>query len=184
MNFNKHFNLDGKHAFLGASKYHWIKYDDEKILASYDSDMAKAKGTELHNIASSLIKNYIKLPRAKKTLNMFVNDAIGFKMESEQVLSYSDICFGTADAICFRNNLLRIHDLKTGVGKTHMEQLIIYAALFCLEYHVKPQDINIELRIYQNNDVWVYAPTADDIVPVMTRIISADKLIRKRMQEG
>ena len=50
------------------------------------------------------------------------------KMTPEQILYYSDNCFGTADAILFRNNFLRIHDLKTGKIPAHMEQLEIYAS--------------------------------------------------------
>lgn len=110
---------------------------------------------------------------------MYVNDAIGFKMTPEQPLFYSENCFGTADAISYRNKLLRIHDLKTGLIPAHMEQLMIYAALFCLEYKVKPADIDMELRIYQNNEVLYHNPTAEDIVPIMDKIITFDKVIRK-----
>ena len=115
---------------------------------------------------------------------MYVNDAIGFKMKPEQVLYYSDNCFGTADAIMFRNNLLRIHDLKTGVTRAHMEQLEIYAALFCLEYNKKPSDIDMELRIYQNNEIIVHNPTVEDILPIMDKIITFDKLIDRMKIEG
>ena len=66
-----------------------------------------------------------------------------------------------------------------------MVQLMIYAALFCLEYKVKPADIDIELRIYQNNEVLYHNPTAEDIVPIMDKIITFDKVIRKiKEQEG
>lgn len=184
MNFNKHYTLEGKHAFMGASKYHWINYSEEKMAESYLKHQATLKGTILHDFASQCIKLGQKLPKSQKTLNMYVNDAIGFKMQPEQILHYSDNCFGTADAIIFRNNLLRIHDLKTGVTKTHMEQLEIYAALFCLEYRVKPSDIDIELRIYQNNEIIVYNPTAEDIVPIMDKIITFDKLLDKIKTEG
>ena len=179
MNFNKHSNLDGQHAFLGASKYHWIKYDDEKSGTAYANYLATLKGTQLHEFAAQCIRLGQKLPRSEKTLNMYVNDAIGFKMIPEQILVYSENCFGTADAILFRNNFLRIHDLKTGVIPAHMEQLLIYASLFCLEYHVKPGEIEMELRIYQNNDVQIANPTAEDIVPIMDKIITADKIIKK-----
>jgi hypothetical protein len=114
---------------------------------------------------------------------MYVNDAIGYRMKPEQVLYYSDNCFGTADAISFRNNFLRIHDLKTGVTPAKMEQLLIYAALFCLEYRIKPSDIEIELRIYQNDDYIFANPTAEDIVPIMDKIITFDKLIDKLKYE-
>lgn len=177
MKFLKHLNLEGKHAFLGASKFHWIRYSDEKIAEAYKKFCDIQRGTEIHELASMLIKMNTKLPEEQKTLNMFVNDAIGFKMESEQILLYSENCFGTADAICFRNDILRIHDLKTGETKTHMEQLMIYAALFCLEYKVKPGNIKIILRIYQNNDIWELEPETDDILQFMDRIITADKII-------
>lgn len=179
MNFNKHSALEGQHAFLGASKYHWINYDDEKIATAYANHLATLKGTQLHEFAAQCIRLGQKLPRSEKTLNMYVNDAIGFKMIPEQILVYSENCFGTADAILFRNNFLRIHDLKTGVIPAHMEQLLIYASLFCLEYHVKPGEIEMELRIYQNNDVQIVNPTAEDIVPIMDKIITADKIIKK-----
>lgn len=179
MNFNKHSKIEGQHAFLGASKYHWVRYDDVKIIDAYSKYLAVQKGTELHEIASSLIKNGIKLPKAKKTLNMYVNDAIGYKMKPEQPLYYSDNCFGTADAISFRNNLLRIHDLKTGVSPTHMEQLEIYTALFCLEYGLNPSEINIELRIYQLDEIVCHKPTAEDINLIIEKIISFDKIINE-----
>ena len=185
MNFNKHFELEGRHAFLSASKYHWINYDEDKLVETYSRHMAVRKGTELHEFAASAIKLGQKLPKSKKTLNMYVNDAIGFKMTPEQVLRYSDNCFGTADAICFRNGVLRIHDLKTGVIPAHMEQLMIYAALFCLEYKVKPKDIQMELRLYQSDEIVIHNPEVDEIVPIMDKIVSFDKLIDKvRAEEG
>ena len=179
MEFNKHKNLEGCHAFLGASKYHWINYDPEKVAASYRNYLATLKGTELHDFAARCIKLGQKLPKSKKTLNMYVNDAIGYRMTPEQVLYYSDNCFGTADSISFKDGLLRIHDLKTGVTPAHMEQLEIYAALFCLEYKIKPADIDIELRIYQSHDIMIFNPTVEDIVPIMDKIITSDKIISK-----
>ena len=110
---------------------------------------------------------------------MFLKHASGYKMRSEQVLVYSDNCFGTCDAISFRKNQLRIHDLKTGVTPAHMEQLLIYAALFCLEYGVKPSTIEIELRIYQSDDIIGYIPEAEEIVHIMDKIIYFDKLIEE-----
>ena len=179
MNFHNHSNLEGQHAFLSASKYHWINYDEDKIATSYRNFKSVQKGTELHEFAAQCIKLGQKLPRSNKTLNMYVNDAIGYKMKPEQVLYYSDNCFGTADSIIFRNNLLRIHDLKTGISPTHMEQLMIYAALFCLEYKVKPTDIDIELRIYQSDDVRIYNPKGEEILPIMDKIVSFDKILTK-----
>lgn len=184
MNFNKHYSLEGKHAFLGASKYHLVNYDNDKLAESFLRQQATMKGTILHDFAAQCITLGQKLPKSQKTLNMYVNDAIGFKMQPEQVLYYSDNCFGTADSIIFRNNLLRIHDLKTGVTPAHMEQLEIYAALFCLEYNKKPGEIEMELRIYQNNEIVVHHPTADDILPIMDKIVTFDKIIEKLKMEG
>lgn len=186
MNFNNHSTLEGQHAFLGASKYHWINYDEDKVAAAYKKFLATQKGTILHDFAAQCIRLGQKLPRSQKTLNMYVNDAIGYKMAPEQILYYSENCFGTADSISFRDNLLRIHDLKTGVVvKAHMEQLMIYAALFCLEYRVKPQDIDIELRLYQSNEIEVHTPGPDEISPIIDKIITFDKIIKKiKDQEG
>ncbi len=183
MNFNKHSNLEGKHAFLGASRYHWINYDETKVADVYSKHLATRKGTVLHDFAAQCIRLGQKLPRSRKTLNMYVNDAIGFKMIPEQVLYYSDNCFGTADAIIFRNDLLRIHDLKTGVTPARMEQLIIYAVLFCLEYKIKPSDIDIELRIYQSDEILYHKPTVEELVPIIDKIITFDKIITKIKEE-
>lgn len=179
MNFNRHLNLEGQHAFLGASKYHWINYDESKLAESYSKFLAVQKGTVLHNFAAQCITLGQKLPKSNKTLNMYVNDAIGFKMVPEQVLFYSENCFGTADAIVFRKQLLRIHDLKTGVIPAHMEQLMIYAALFCLEYKIDPADIETELRIYQHDTILYHKPPAEDITPIMHKIITFDGIINK-----
>ena len=184
MNFNKHLNLEGQHAFLGASKYHWINYDESKLIEAYSKFTAAQRGTVLHDFAAQCIRLGQKLPKSRKTLNMYVNDAIGFRMTPEQPLYYSENCFGTADAISFRNKMLRIHDFKSGVVPAHMEQLEIYAALFCLEYKVNPADINMELRIYQSDQILYHNPTVEDIVPIMDKIITFDKLINKIKSEG
>jgi hypothetical protein len=182
MIFNRHSNLEGQHAFLGASKFHWINYDEEKVADAYLRYLATERGTVLHEFAAECIKLGRKL-KGNDTLSMYVNDAIGYKMTPEQPLYYSDNCFGTADSIMFRNNRLRIHDLKTGQIPAHMEQLKVYVALFCLEYKMKPGDIDIELRIYQNNEVLVDNPTAEDILPIIDKIITFDKVINKIQAE-
>jgi hypothetical protein len=104
-------------------------------------------------------------------------------MQPEQPLYFSENCFGTTDAISFKKNQLRIHDLKTGVGPVSLHQLDIYAALFCLEYSVKPGDIEIELRIYQNNDILIGNPHASDILPIMDKIIFFDRIINEIKEE-
>jgi len=179
MFFNKHTNLEGLHAPFGASKSSWLRYSDDKIVEVYNNLQAAEMGTRLHEWAKQTIDLGIKQSRSKKTIYSYVNDAIGFNMSTEVVLFYSERFFGTADAICFRNNFLRIHDLKTGRRPVHMEQLEIYAALFCLEYKIKPSDIHMELRIYQNDEILIHEPTAEDIVPIIDKIVHVDKILEK-----
>ena len=159
MNFNKHSAIEGQHAFLGASTYHWINYDNAKLIDRYNNFLAVQRGTQLHAFAAQCIKLGQRLPKSRQTLNQYVNDAIGFKMTPEQILYYSPNC------------------LKTGVTPVHMEQLEIYAALFCLEYHKKPGDMEIELRLYWNNEIMVHCPTVEDILPIMDKIVAFDKII-------
>ena len=187
MIFNRHINYEGLHAPFSASKSSWLRYDDSKAVEVYTNTKAKEMGTKLHEWAKTTIDLGIKQPRSKKTICAYVNDAIGFKMNTEVVLYYSDRFFGTADAISFRNNVLRIHDLKTGkVGKIehHMEQLEVYAALFCLEYRIKPSEIDMELRVYKNDQVLVHQPAPEDISQIMEKIIHLDKLLEKLESEG
>lgn len=179
MIFNTHSGLKDQHAFLSPSKYHWINYDDEKLFESFSKYQASVKGTRLHDFARQCIELGIKLPKTKNTLNLYVNDAIGFKMTPEQILYYSENCFGTADSISFRNNFLRIHDYKSGQTPASIHQLEVYTALFCLEYKIKPFDMDIELRLYQSNEVLIHAPTADDILYIHDKIIDFDKQINK-----
>ena len=183
MNFVKHLNLNGLHAPFSPSQSSWLRYDDSKALEVYNNKKAAEIGTKLHAWAKDTIDLGIKQPKSKKTIYAYVNDAIGYRMSTEVVLYYSDRFFGTADAISFRDGFLRIHDLKTGKLSVHMEQLEIYAALFCLEYKVKPGDIQIELRIYQNDEIIYHNPTAEDIVPIMDKIIHLDKLLSKIDEE-
>lgn len=184
MDFNEHSKLKNKHAFLSPSNYHWLNYSDDKLVQVYRGFQSVARGTELHDLAAKCIKLGVKLPASRKTLNMYVNDAIGYNMTPEQILYHSDNCFGTADAISFRRNLLRIHDLKTGSTKASMHQLEIYAGIFCLEYAFKPCDISMEFRIYQSDEVDIYNPPADDIAYIMSKIISYDRIVEELKREG
>ena len=177
MLFNEHSRLAGQHAFLSASKHAWTNYDEEKLDRVFIASLAARRGTELHALAHDLIRLGVKLPATKKTLNAYVNDAIGFRMTPEQILYYSENCFGTADTISFRRNLLRVSDLKTGVIQTSERQLEVYAALFCLEYRFKPFDINMEFRIYQSDEVRVYDGDPDIVTHIMDKIITFDKRI-------
>lgn len=183
MNFKKHLDLEGQHALLSPSKYHWINYDNDKISNYYKKCRAIQEGTELHALACECIKHGITLPKTKRTLNMYVNDAIGYRMKPEQSLYYSENCFGTADSISFRKNLVRIHDYKSGETKASIKQLEIYLALFCLEYDINPNDIDNELRIYQFDDILKHKASPEDILYIMDKIISFDKLINELKAE-
>lgn len=179
MVFNKHSNLEGLHAPFSPSQSYWLRYDSDKALDFYQNKKAADLGTRLHAWAKETIDLGIKQPKSKKALYAYVNDAIGFRMSTEVVLFYSYRFFGTADAICFRDNILRIHDLKTGKLPVHIEQLIVYAALFCLEYKIDPRNIATELRIYQNDEVLFHNPEPEEIMTVMDQIIHLDKITEK-----
>lgn len=189
MQFNNHHKLAGLHAPFSPSQPGWLRYDDDKLVDVYLNYKAAEMGTRLHEWAKKTIDLGIKQPQSRQTIYAYVNDAIGFKMDTEVVLFYSERFFGTADAICFRKNadgkfVLRIHDLKTGKKAVRMEQLEAYAALFCLEYDVDPKDILFELRIYQNDKVQIHNPTVADIAPIMDKIVHFNTLLDQVDKEG
>ena len=179
MQFNDHHKLQGLHATFSPSQYSWLNYDDEKAIEVYNNRKAAELGTRLHAWAAEAISLGIRQAKSKKTICAYINDAIGLKMSPEVVLYYSDRFFGTADAISFRNGMLRIHDLKTGKIQAKMDQLYIYAALFCLEYRIKPGEIEMELRIYQDDKILYDKPEADQILPIMDQIQHLDRLFAK-----
>jgi hypothetical protein len=179
MIFNQHSDLEGKHAFLSASKYHWINYTPERLLEVYDNSKAAEEGVKRHAFAHFAIELGQKLPNTSQTLNLYVNDCIGYRMTTEQLLVYSRNSFGTADAIDFRDRLLRIFDLKTGVNPASGTQLKVYAALFCLEYKVPPTEIDYDLRLYQNDDIDHVDTDPEEIMFIMDRIVEFDQLIEE-----
>lgn len=188
MIFNRHSDLEGTHAFLSPSNYHWLSYSPDKMKEYVVNNYAKIRGVELHEIAADLIKHRIRLPRNKKAFNAYVNDAISYNMSPEVVLKYSNICYGTADAIAFDKGILRIHDLKTGKTKPSMKQLEAYAALFILEYaeqlNFDPMNINIELRIYQIGEpvLW-HTPENSYILDICEAIKANDKIVKQTQSE-
>lgn len=184
MIFNQHSELEGKHAFLSPSNYHWLNYDEQKLEARYFAAMAAQRGTDLHDLAHRAVRLGVKLSKSNKVLSTYVNDAIGYKMVCEQPLYYSPNCFGTADTLSFFRNKLRIHDLKTGISPVSMRQLEVYAALFCLEYVIDPIDIEIELRIYQREEILVDEPATERIDYVMGKIVLFDKQIEQIKEAG
>ena len=187
MNFNKHLELEGKHALLSPSKPYWLNYSQEQLHNYILAQSAAARGTELHDIAARLIKNGLKLRGSTQTLTAYVNDAIGYGMTPEVALKYSDSCFGHADAVYYDHGILRVHDLKTGSGQVHMEQLEIYAALFLLEYEralgVNPLNTKVNLRIYQNDDIQEFTPDKDRVESIMYAIKEKEAWAQDSLRE-
>ena len=83
MNFNQHYKQRGLHATFSPSQCSWLRYDDEKALSVYVNKQASERGSRLHAWAKETIDLGIKQPKSKKTLYMYVNDAIGYKMDTE-----------------------------------------------------------------------------------------------------
>ena len=146
------------------------KYYDER------SDRVTKEGQRILVCLKRMVKQY---PEMLDTIRAYVNDAIGYKMYTEVVLYYTQDFFGTADTLIFneKERLLRIHDLKTGVSVAHIEQLMGYAALFCLEQHIDPLSISYELCIYQGNDILVATPDGSDVKTFVDQYIAFDKAI-------
>lgn len=138
----------------------------------------------INDFGKKILVHFGYLPNeVLETLKAYINDAVRYRMETEKTLCHSELFYGTADAILFRDNFLRIHDLKTGATPAKMEQLKIYAALFCLEYDVKPYEIKMELRIYQNNEVLFYNPEPQEIRDIMDFIIERNRELEKIVKE-
>lgn len=177
MNFKDHSDLQGQHAFLSPSNYHWINYDEEKLELRFSAARQARRGVDLHAFAHKAIELGIPASKKRTTLNLYINDGIKFRMKVEQPLYYSENCFGTPDTISFEDKFLRIHDLKNGIVKASIVQVEVYAALFCLEYGVSPHDIKMELRLYQRDEIQSFHPDPDRIAFIMDRIISHDRQI-------
>lgn len=211
MIWNEHSDLKGKHAVLGASQHAWLNDDDKKLVQRYFNSYATEIGTAVHEYAGKRIyrrmglldniseKNAllmyllekdipwkaIEIDRLFYNVLPYVNDAIGYKMRVEQPLWYSDLSFGTADAISYSRNVLRIHDLKTGLSPASMDQLMVYAGWFFLEYRkqINFQKSKTELRIYQNQEVLCYTPTNQDISGIMEKIVHGSVTIENEIVE-
>ena len=183
--FIPHPEIEGKHAILSPSKHAWLGDDMEKFITRLDNELAKQRGTELHELAKTCIKNRIKLKEDGTTLSLYVNDAIDLSMKPEVPVKYSDYAFGTIDAVSWREDirLLRIHDLKTGMSPASEWQLIIYAAYVCLENAIDPTTINFELRIYQNNDYKQWNPTGEEMKQVCNLIVQKDTWTKQKFNK-
>src|SRR5436190_13794133 len=93
--FNKHLRLKGEHAFLSPSNYHWINYTPNRLAERWTTAQASIYGTVMHAYAQDEIKAE-RLSDHSGTVGMYINDAIRYRMVPEQVLFYSENCFGTA----------------------------------------------------------------------------------------
>lgn len=202
MIWHDHSKLAGTHAFLSASQSSWLNKNAEELIDAKKNSFSQQIGTLLHAYAADCIKYKEKLRKSDErgvkfdlmrkgipeyaidmhriypTFMSYVNDAVGYGLNPEMVLYYSNECYGTADAIDMDGKLLRIHDLKTGVKPAKMDQLMIYAGLFFLEYGVNPGAIQTELRIYQMDEVLVYEPDVDELREVMDDIVEKDRIIK------
>lgn len=161
-------------------KYSSIKDLSHSLLTRIGEKYWDKDHEEITDYGKKLIKLIGNIPKeVLSTVRLHINDAIGFRMEPEQRLYYSEYIYGTADAISFRDGILRIHDLKTGKLPVHMEQLMIYAAIFCLEYNVNPTKISTHLRIYQNNDILLCDPEPEEIQEIINRLMYIKDISKK-----
>lgn len=202
---------EGSHALISPSR-HILKqnYTREQFDNYISSCYSTRIGTSIHELAAKLIDAKLKVNKSEAakmiTLKLiddgiprrvfnaenyvdtfvpYVKDAIGYDMTAEQILKYSRYAFGTADAIRYNESkkYLRIHDLKTGKMPASLDQLVAYAALFFLEYKLKPGEVTTEIRIYQNGEIVTGLPTAPDILPIMDQIRSLNEYFMKNYGE-
>lgn len=213
MIFAEHLELRDTHAIFSPSRPHFINYDDDAMIRSYISSFSTQIGTAVHAFAKKKIdgqfpiednqsernwllmhlldagipRRVIDIERIFLNLIPYVNDAIGYKMQTEIPLVYEKTLFmGTADAIVHRRGTLRIHDLKTGIQPASMDQPLCYAALAFLEYkrEIKPDNTKVELRIYQNQEVAVHNPSTDEVKAIMDKITHGNMVINNFIAEG
>lgn len=149
--------------------YIYRKYFDEEI------DSLSDYGKKIINGVSRLNKTVFD------NLQTYINDCVGYCMTPEQKLCADLYYFyGTADVISYRDHILRIFDLKTGRIEAHMEQLMVYAAFFCIEYKVDPKEVELfDLRLYQNDHVVCHNPTAADIEQIVNKVVHSRNVIQK-----
>lgn len=187
MLFNRHSELEGRHAFLSPSYYHWLNYDHQKLEARFHTVSAARRGTDMHKLAQDAIRLRVFIHESNDAFADYVNDCISWGMSPEVPLFYSENCFGTPDAMKYEEappeldgaSLLLISDLKTGTTAAKFKQLEVYAALFFLEYGFSPLETLIQLRIYQVDDVRLFEPSGEDILAIMDTIIEFDAKIEE-----
>lgn len=187
--FRSHPRLEGSHAILSPSQYHWINYTPEKMGQRLRTIEAAKRGDSLHALAAHAIGERIYFSEeveSQLSLAMYVNHAIDFGMTPEQTLFYSLNCYGHTDAIGFDEEemFLRVHDYKSGVSETSEKQLYVYAALFCLEYGFLPYEVYGELRIYQYDGYRPYEIDRAFLAHVVDMIRMHDQYIEENRARG
>lgn len=192
--FNSHPEVEGTHAVLSASNYHWDNDDDEKLVARLRASKAASRGTRLHVWAAEAILMKRRQPTKESPdydiLCAYINDAIEYGMKPEQVLIGSEYSYGTADTIRFDPydddaggyaGFLRVHDYKSGVSKSSVKQLYFYAVFFCLEYGYRPFEIEGELRIYQGDEVQIYDLDQETLARMYDRTKNANRIAEREL---
>lgn len=181
------------HRFASANIKAYESYDEEKLDDIHKGFRNFVRGRYLGlddtsktgPLAFTILDNMRYVPEESwVSVAQFINDGCQYKMNSEQPLWYSDNAFGTTDAISFYRNKLRIHDLKTGDNPAKMLQLELYAALFCLEYRKQPEQIKMELAIYQFGEITRQVPDPKDIRDLMDLIIEDDAILISMSLDG
>ena len=69
MRFNKHLNLQGEHAFLSPSQYHWIHYTPDRLIERWTAAQASSYGIAQHGRAEAS-----ELDRLKKEFENKLNE--------------------------------------------------------------------------------------------------------------
>jgi hypothetical protein len=171
------------HQIILSSKVSGIKEVEKGVKTHiYEKYMEKYSKYYDHEFGTLLLKHLHYIPgEAFLTTKQFINDSIGFRMESEKRLTVSSMIYGTADAVRYytKENLLRVSDLKTGKRPAKIEQVFIYAALYCYEYNLKPLNTNFEARIYQNGEIFIEQPSGEDIDDILKNILHKDEVAKK-----
>lgn len=201
---------EGMHLFLSpSSAKSWGAKTKEELFDAYVSKCAADIGTAVHEKAADYIRFRQKITNHQKTdlwihllkshipsnvididylfdnFKLYVNDSVQFGMRPEVGLRYNENAGGHCDAISFRRDVLRIHDLKTGKREAGFEQLEAYAALFCLEYGHDPSELRgINLRIYQNGEFREEEPSPDLIHNWIIDIQEKEEYVTAFLKEG
>lgn len=156
-------------------------YAQQRITARLPMSQDEQNAIMLELIRNGIPTYAIDISQFYQTLVEYVNDTIDYGMDPEVTLYYSDNAFGTCDAIRYYRRHLRIHDLKTGIKPASFDQLVVYTAYFFLEYgkrmKLKPESIDIELRLYQSSEISICHPAVEDVYTAIDKIVELNPVI-------